>query len=342
MPKKEELEDDLKPGADGGETVTLDDEDDLPEGNGKKAAAKDDKPPQDDDAEDERLAADQRDEGETEDEREAIRARRREEKKQRKQAQREAMERTRRELAQLRAERDALAQRMAVLETGQLGTNAQILDQRIQEAEYRARQAEEALARAIENSNGEVARDAVRLRDRALAERAHYLEQRRAIEHAAKRPQQTQDQGMDPVVQRMASNFIQKNSDWYDPQGGNEDSAIVLAIDNTLAAEGYDPRTREYWSELEKRAAKRLPDRFGKGAQDDDDEDDDPAPRRKAARGGPPVGGRSEHAPASTRREVYVSAERKEAMIQAGVWDDPVARRRMLKRYAEIDRQTSR
>lgn len=337
MPKSEELEDDLKRGADGGETVVLDDdEDDLPEG--KKPDAK---PTKDEDGEDERLAADQREEGETEAEREAIRARRREEKKQRKNAQREAMERTRRELASLRAEREALAQRLAALESGQLGTNAHLLDQRIAEAEYRARQAEDALAQAIANSNGEVARDAVRLRDRALAERAHYMNQRQAIEQAARRPQQ-QDQGMDPSVQRMAQGFIQKNADWYDPQGGNEDSAIVLAIDNTLAAEGYDPRTKEYWDELEKRAAKRLPDRFTKRAQSDDDDDDEPAPRRKAGRGSPPVGGRGEYAPPSTRREVYVSAERKQAMIEAGVWDDPVARKRMLKRYAEIDRQSSR
>ena len=36
--------------------------------------------------------------------------------------------------------------------------------------------------------------------------------------------------------------------------------------------------------------------------------------------------------------EVYISPERKEAMIEAGVWDDPETRQRYLKQYADYDR----
>jgi hypothetical protein len=50
------------------------------------------------------------------------------------------------------------------------------------------------------------------------------------------------------------------------------------------------------------------------------------------------VGSGREHAPASTRKEIYVSPERKQALIEAGVWDDPVLRMKYVKRYAEYDR----
>ena len=70
------------------------------------------------------------------------------------------------------------------------------------------------------------------------------------------------------------------------------------------------------------------------------EEDDAPraAPRRKA----PPTGNTREHAPPTTKNEVVVTPERKQAMIDAGVWDDPVARKRYLKAYQEYDRNSAR
>ena len=39
-------------------------------------------------------------------------------------------------------------------------------------------------------------------------------------------------------------------------------------------------------------------------------------------------------------KKVYVSSERVQALKDAGYWDDPVLRERMLKRYAAVDRDT--
>jgi hypothetical protein len=64
----------------------------------------------------------------------------------------------------------------------------------------------------------------------------------------------------------------------------------------------------------------------------------DRTPRRKA----PPTGNTREHAPTSTRNEVVVTPDRKQAMIEAGAWDDPVARKRLLKAYQEYDRNPAR
>jgi hypothetical protein len=36
--------------------------------------------------------------------------------------------------------------------------------------------------------------------------------------------------------------------------------------------------------------------------------------------------------------EVYIDPERKKAMQEAGVWDDPKLRQQMLKRYHQFDR----
>jgi hypothetical protein len=60
-------------------------------------------------------------------------------------------------------------------------------------------------------------------------------------------------------------------------------------------------------------------------------------PARKPT-GGPAVGSGREHAPTSTRKEIYISPERKAALQEAGVWDDPVLRQRYVKKYAEYDR----
>jgi hypothetical protein len=50
------------------------------------------------------------------------------------------------------------------------------------------------------------------------------------------------------------------------------------------------------------------------------------------------VGSGREHAPTSTRNEVYINPERKQALIEAGVWDDPILRKKYAARYAEYDR----
>ena len=54
------------------------------------------------------------------------------------------------------------------------------------------------------------------------------------------------------------------------------------------------------------------------------------------------MGTSREHAPTSTKKEVYVTPERRQAMIEAGVWDDPVRRTQMLKAYQAYDRNSAR
>lgn len=65
----------------------------------------------------------------------------------------------------------------------------------------------------------------------------------------------------DPRVISKAKAFASRTK-WYDPNGRDEDSQIMLALDRALVHEGYDPKTDQYWTELETRAKRRLPHRY--------------------------------------------------------------------------------
>jgi hypothetical protein len=258
---------------------------------------------------------------EVDDEREAIRERRRAEKAERKERRDTAIKRDKVELDFLRKRNDDLERRLTAQEQRAHQGDLNNLDAQIQKTAQEAQMAERVIAKAVEAGNGEDVTQAMRYRDQALAK----LNQLNQVKQQAAQVQPRKQQ-IDDVTMSFAKEFLEENT-WYDPQGRDEDSAIVLAIDQSLAREGINPQTEEYWDELRSRAAKRLPEKFGKPEK---------APR--AARGGPAVGSGREHAPASTRKEIYVSPERKAALIEAGVWDDPVLRMKYVKRYAEYDR----
>ena len=263
-------------------------------------------------------------------EREAIRERRRVEKLERKQRRDEAIKRDKLELDFLRKQNDQLERRLAGVEQRTHQADLSQIDAAIAEAVNQAEMAERVIAKAVEAGNGEDVTKAMRYRDEAM-QRAQQLQFQKQ-QTAQQRPATP---ALDDRTMRYAQDFISENP-WYDAQGRDEDSAIVIAIDQALAKDGYNPSSEEYWDELRKRAARRLPERFGKAGKQSS-RDTEPREER-TPRGGPAVGSGREHAPASTRKEIYISPERKQALIEAGVWDDPVLRMKYVKRYAEYDR----
>ena len=288
---------------------------------GEELVIVEEQPEADEDEEDERVAQD--DEGDEEEEdRETIRERRRREKIERKQRRDEAIKRDKLEMDFLRKRNEDLERRLTAQEQRSHQADLSSLDAQIAQAAKEADMADKVIAKAVAAGNGDDVTQAMRYRDQALA-RINALNARKqqAQQMPAKQPQ------VDERMLHHAQEFIRENP-WYDVQGRNEDSKIVIAIDQTLIGEGFDPTSPDYWSELRKRAAKRLPERFGREKKEG-----------RTPRGGPAVGSGREHAPASTRKEVYISPERKAALIEAGVWDDPTLRQRYVQRYAEYDRQ---
>jgi hypothetical protein len=259
-----------------------------------------------------------------EDEREAIRERRRLEKIERKERKDRAISRDKLEMEFLRKRNDDLERRLGGVEQRQQQSDVSLVDQRLREALNEVDMAEKVIAKAVNAGNGDDVAQAMRYRDQAIV-KAQQLKGMKA----QVAPQPAQDK-MDDMTLHYAQEFVKQNS-WYDPQGKNEESAIVLAIDQALVRDGFDPKTEEYWDELRTRAARRLPEKFSKTSPDSSDD-------RRMARGGPAIGSGREHAPASTRKEVYISPERKQALMDAGVWDDPILRMKYVRRYAEYDR----
>ena len=269
----------------------------------------------------------------SDDEREAIRERRRQEKQDRKLRRDEAIKRDKLELDFLRKRNDDLERRVSVQEQRAHKLDLGAYDTEIARASKEAEMADRVIAKAVAVGNGEDVTQAMRYRDQALARIQQLNAQKQQAAQQAPKQQQ-----IDDITLTYAKEFIADNP-WYDAQGRDEDSAIVIAIDQSLSKDGYDPRSPDYWDELRRRAARRLPERFNPKAKRAADTEDRVETRREP-RGGPAVGSGREHAPASTRKEIYVSPERKQALIEAGVWDDPVLRAKYVKRYAEYDRQT--
>jgi hypothetical protein len=167
---------------------------------------------------------------------------------------------------------------------------------------------------------------------RDLEQAKNYLSQ------PARRPQ-VEPKDLDPRHVAHAQQFMIDN-DWWDPAGRDQDSAKVLQIDRSLVQEGFDPTTKDYWDELRARSADALPSRYdsrsgnrgGEGAGDQSNGQGKPRNRGPQFR----TGGRERPL---RKNEVYISPDRKEAMIEAGVWDDPVLRNKYLKSYATYDKE---
>jgi hypothetical protein len=273
------------------------------------------------------------DEGGSEEERDAIRERRRQEKQDRKQRRDEAIKRDKIELDFLRKRNDDLERRITVQEQRTHSLDLSAFDGAIAKAAQEAEMADRVIAKAVAAGNGEDVTQAMRYRDQAIAKIQQLNFQKQQVAQQKPQPQQ-----IDDLTLRYAQDFIKENP-WYDAQGRDEDSAIVIAIDQALAKDGFNPQTEEYWDELRKRAARRLPERFEADSPRRGGNDKAEPREARQPRGGPAVGSGREHAPTSTRKEVYISPERKQALVEAGVWDDPVLRSKYVKRYAEYDRQ---
>lgn len=307
--------------------LTMSEDDDQQKGAGAEEYVVTEINPATKESEDDRAKEDLEDheeEGGTDDERAEIRERRRREKLERRERRDQAIKRDKTELDFLRKRNEDLEMRITAQEVRAHRADLESIESQIARAAKEAEMAEQVIAKAVAAGNGEDVTQAMRYRDQAMQRAQQLAAAKRQAEQAARQ----QAPGIDDSVMLHAREFMEENS-WYDPQGRDEDSAIVLAVDQALVRDGYDPRSEEYWDELRRRASKRLPEKFGAKETKVDD---------RRPRGGPAVGSGKEHAPTTTRREVYISPERKQALMDAGVWDDPVLRTKYIKRYAEYDR----
>lgn len=342
------------------------DDDGAPEpeevkGKKTKAKSKDDDEEdedQDEDEEDTRLGASEEDEAD-DDSKKASKG------KSRRQRRREAEQRLRRDRDELVRRNDLLERQVLQLANRMDSTDRSNLESRIKHTKALIQQSEDVLADATTKQKGGEAVEAQRIRD-SLRDDLRKLETRQEqVERFEKEGKSRPPP--DPRVVANANTWRTQN-DWYDPQMRDMDSKIARAIDDSLVEEGFDPGTKAYWKELDKRIAQRIPHlskkKNGRGAEDadEDDEDDEdeerpqkkrrvsakerdddedearPKRRANGNAGGPRfrTGGPGRELRSN---EVYLSSERIAAMKDSGDWDDPERRNKMLASYRKYDRE---
>lgn len=279
----------------------------------------------DEDDEDERLAASQ-------DDSDAEISQASKNRKRRRAMQKRAREQQEAERAALLERNRMLEERLTRIEGVQVGQTVSTLDSRISKVEEDIRKAENIMVQAGEAGNSRDQVAAMRIRDEARDE----LKELQGIKKSV--TAQTETQGKPEVKQQqvaeMAGEWARANATWFNPRGGDNASNVALQIDAQMTRDGvFDPGTRAYWVELTKRVNAQISD-----GQDDQDDDDKPA-AKPGERRGPPLGSGKNGTPTVKKNEVYVTPARKAAMIEAGVWDDPVRRQAYLKSYQEYDSQ---
>ena len=295
-------------------------ENDNPKDDDKEALViiDEDQESEDNRADDERVSSSS---DENDGERAAIRERRRHEKLERKDRRGKAITRDKVELDFLRKRNEDLERRVSAQEQRSRQADLNGIDAQIAKSTQDVNLAERVIAKAIESGNGSDVTQAMRYRDQAIA-RAQQLGYVKQNAENRPAPQST----LDDTTMQYAREFIKENP-WYDAQGRDEESAIVLAIDTALAKDGFNPQTEEYWDELRARSARRLPERFGTES-----------PQSRSPWGGPAISSGRDNGSSSTSGEFFLSRERKQALIEAGVWDDKKLRDKYARRYMEYDK----
>ena len=273
--------------------------------------------------------ADSRDsDGETDEDREKIREARREERKLKKELAKQREVSAKHKISALERRNEELARRLAAVESATTSFQFAQVDKAIEDEATRVEYAKMKLLQASQANNAEEQVEFLEQLQESknrLAQMQAYKKQQVA---AANRPKQNVPNPVSAAVQENASAWLNKNK-WFDPQARDTDSRIAKVVDQEMADEGWEPADPEYWDELDNRLTARLPHRYAAkvGASS------------SRSRPNPTASSRSANPSATPANAIRLSPERVRAIKDAGAWDDPAARNRMIKAYMSYDKQ---
>jgi hypothetical protein len=263
--------------------------------------------------------------GEVDPEAEAIRQAKREKRKSRKEYHKKVQAEKDTRLQLLQRQNQELLTRLAEVERKTQGHDIARIDAAMTDQQARITFAQQKMKEAIETGNGELHAKATEL----------YYEARRTVESLENLKKQATVPTAPPptapnqAVQRLAADWLSDNP-WYDPSGQDEDSEIAMTIDKKMVKEGWNPASAEYWEELDNRLQKYLPHRYN------DSIDEIPKSKPRTVVTG---SGREAVSNSGGKANTFtLSPDRVRAMKDAGMWDDPEKRAKMIKRYALEDR----
>lgn len=233
-------------------------------------------------------------------------------------------------LQQLARENEEFKRRLAQLERNTKAEQITRIDKNIEDAQVRLEYAKMKLSEATSNNDGQAMVEAQTLWQNAQEEVRNLSSMRQRADAELRKPQQ--ENLPDPQVQKLAAQWIRKNS-WYNPAASDPDSRVAKKIDELMSAQGWNPADPDYWEELTSRLQKELPHRYN------DSNDDD---NREVRRPRNVVGSSGREASAAyggvNRSQFTLSPERVKAMKEAGAWDNPERKQKMIRQFIAYDR----
>lgn len=227
-------------------------------------------------------------------------------------------------LHMLERQNQELLERLAVVEKKTQGSEIARINKAIEDQEGRILYAKQKIKEATETGNGDLLTQAQEMWYEA---KKNFEALEGLKKQSVQQPQHQTIQAPDPMVQRYATDWMSENP-WYDPNGRDPDSKIALTIDNAMAEEGWNPKTQEYWEELDNRLAKYLPHRYISEV------DKSVNPSTKRPRNIVTSSGRESASSSGGKNTFTLTPDQVRAMKDAGMWDDPDKRAKMIRRYA--------
>jgi len=224
----------------------------------------------------------------------------------------------------LERQNQELLERLSVVEKKTQGTEIARINKAIEDQESKILFAKQKIKEATETGNGDMLTQAQEMWYEA---KKQYESLEGLKRHSVQQPQHQTIQAPDPMVARYAGDWMSDNP-WYDPNGRDSDSKIALTIDQTMAEEGWNPKTQEYWEELDNRLAKYLPHRYIGEVEKS------VSPSTRRPRNIVTSSGRESASSSGGKNTFTLTPDQVRAMKDAGMWDDPDKRAKMIRRYA--------
>lgn len=312
IPVKEQVDGSALISMDRDEDPFAKDEDEDEEGHAEGGSVEDSQ----DDADEDR---------ETDEDRERIREARREERRLKKELVKEREASSKHKISALERRNEDLARRLAAVENTAASYQFAQVDKALEDEATRVEYAKMKLLQASQAGDSAAQVEFLEQLQDSKTRLAQIQAYKKQQLEEAKRPKQNVPNEVSNEIQRNAKDWLGKNK-WYDPQARDTDSKIAKVIDTELATEGWDPSDAEYWDELDNRLQARLPHRYsGKTGN--------------TRRGGPTASSRTANPSGKSANTITLSKARVDAIKDAGAWDDPAKRAKMIRAYAAFDKQ---
>ena len=266
-------------------------------------------------------------------ERDAIRDRRRQERLRRKHNRVEKVETLERTVESLAAQNRKMAEDLMRLTQSDSSAKLNQLDSAIQEADQVFNHYKAIMADATAKADGTTAAQAMDLMLKARDRHTQLIGVKQSFVQTSRQPAP-----VNPMVRRAATEFAGKHKWYQGPGSADSDSQVMTMLDNAVTKDGFDPASDTYWQELESRAKKYLPHRFGNTTDKSGDYNASTERRPRS-----PVAGAGQRESRSSESEggFKLSTERVKAMKEAGIWDDPTRRQKMIANYRKLDREST-